>query len=98
MNKVNQMIKNKLEKLQSDYGECKIDKNEFIAGITALGFTSPMDIDMLYDEACEGRYQYKLEKGKALQEAEALNPENKYVLKDGKIEIVYANKPKESND
>ena len=30
---------------------------------------------MLYDEACEGRYEYKLEKGKALQEAEALNPE-----------------------
>ena len=75
MNKVNQMVRDKLEKLQSDYGECKIDKDKFIAGITELGFTSPMDIDMLYDEACEWRYQYKLEKGKALQEAEALNPE-----------------------
>ena len=64
MNKVNQMIKNKLEKLQSDYGECKIDKNEFIAGITELGFTTPMDIEMLYDEACEGRYQHKLEQSK----------------------------------
>ena len=56
MNKVNQMVRDKLEKLQSDYGECKIDKNSFIAGITALGFSSPMDIQMLYDEACEGRY------------------------------------------
>ena len=64
MSKVNQITKDKLEKLQSDYGECKIDKDAFIAGITELGFTSPMEIDMLYDEACEGRYQYKLEQSK----------------------------------
>ncbi len=64
MNKVNQMTRDKLEKLQSDYGECKIDKDQFIAGITELGFNTPMDIDMLYDEACEWRYQYKLEQSK----------------------------------
>jgi len=29
---------------------------------------------------------------------EALNPDNKYVLKDGKIEIVYGNKTKDNND
>ena len=76
MNKVNQMIKNKLEKLQSDYGECKIDKNEFIAGITELGFTTPMDIEMLYDEACEGRYQYKLEQNKKLSAEQQMVEDN----------------------
>ena len=46
MNKVNQMTREKLEQLQSDYGECKIDSQAFIAGITELGYRSPMDIHM----------------------------------------------------
>ena len=64
MNKVNQKTKEKLQDLQDKYGECKIDRDEFISGITGLGFTSPMDIQMLWDEACETRYEYKLNKGK----------------------------------
>ncbi len=65
MNKVNQMVREKLEKLQSDYGECKIDSQAFIAGITELGYSSPMDIDMLMDEAEEARAMWKIDQAKA---------------------------------
>ena len=65
MNKVNQMTREKLEQLQSDYGECKIDSQAFIAGITELGYSSPMDIHMLMDEAQEARAMWKLDQAKA---------------------------------
>ena len=64
MNKVNQMTREKLEKLQIDYGECKIDKDEFIGGVTELGISSPAELHLLYDDACEARAEYKLDKAK----------------------------------
>ena len=64
MHKVNQMPREQLEQLQSDYGECKIDTNAFIAGITELGYSSPMDIHMLLDEAQEARAMWKLDQAK----------------------------------
>ena len=64
MNKVTHMTREKLEQLQIDYGECKIDKDEFIAGVTELGISSPAELHLLYDDACEARAEYKLDKAK----------------------------------
>ena len=54
----------KIREAFKEFHSGKIDKDEFISGITGLGFTSPMEIDMLWDEACQTRYEYKLNKGK----------------------------------
>ena len=37
MNKVNQLTREKIEKLQDDYGECKITTKQFTEGLTKLG-------------------------------------------------------------
>ena len=55
-----QYIIDELAKLQFDYAECKIEMEEFIAGITRLGVDSPADIEVHRLNAEEARYEYKV--------------------------------------
>lgn len=60
MGKYKQEILDRLAKAQFDYAECKIDKDAFLAEITACGVTLPQDIQEHIDNAEEARYEYKV--------------------------------------
>ena len=60
MTKYKQYIIDELAKLQFDYAECKIEMDEYIAGITANGIQSSADIQEWKDNAEEARYDYKV--------------------------------------
>ena len=60
MARVKQQRQDELDKLHFDYAECKIEMEEFIAGITRLGIDSPPDIEEERLNAEEARYEYKV--------------------------------------
>lgn len=60
MARVKQQRQDELDKLHFDYAECKIEMEEFIAGITRLGIDSPADIEEERLNAEEARYEYKV--------------------------------------
>jgi len=60
MSSFKQQILEDIEKLHFDYAECKIEMDEFIAGITRLGVDSPTDIEEHRLNAEEARYEYKV--------------------------------------
>ena len=60
MSSFKQQILEDIEKLHFDYAECKIEMDEFIAGITRLGVDSPGDIEEHRSNAEEARYEYKV--------------------------------------
>lgn len=60
MSSFKQQILEDIEKLHFDYAECKIEMEEFIAGITILGVDSPADIEEHRLNAEEARYEYKV--------------------------------------
>lgn len=60
MSSFKQQILEDIEKLHFDYAECKIEMDEFIAGITRLGVDSPADIEEHRVNAEEARYEYKV--------------------------------------
>jgi hypothetical protein len=60
MSSFKQQILEDIEKLHFDYAECKIEMDEFIAGITRLGVDSPADIEEHRSNAEEARYEYKV--------------------------------------
>ena len=55
---------NKLEKLQTDYAECKIDTSEFEEGLRELGINSEEDIVFEVINAEDARYNFKLDQAK----------------------------------
>ena len=60
MGKVKEHTNEQLDKLLWDYAECKIEMNEYIAGITANGIQSSADIQEWKDNAEEARYDHKV--------------------------------------
>jgi|TARA_A100000172_G_scaffold77225_1_gene61355 hypothetical protein len=62
MGRYKQEILDQLAQAEFDYAECKIDKQEFLAKITACGVSLPQDIQEHMDNAEEARYEYKVSK------------------------------------
>lgn len=60
MGKVKAERQSELNKLHFDYAECKIEMDEFISKLTALGIDSPADIEEHRIDAEEARYDYKV--------------------------------------
>lgn len=60
MGKVKAERQSELDKLHFDYAECKIEMDEFIAKLTAMGIDSPQDIEEHTSNAEEARYDYKV--------------------------------------
>lgn len=60
MGKVKAERQSELDKLHFDYAECKIEMDEFISKLTALGIDSPVDIKEHKLDAEEARYDYKV--------------------------------------
>ena len=60
MNKVNQLTREKIEKLQDDYGECKITTKQFTEELTKLGFNTPEEVEDLMQIAEAARYEHKM--------------------------------------
>tara|TARA_Y100000310_G_scaffold330838_1_gene403209 strand:- start:1372 stop:1587 length:216 start_codon:yes stop_codon:yes gene_type:complete len=60
MNKVNQLTREKIEKLQDDYGECKITTKQFTEELTKLGFNTPEEVEDLMQIAEDARYEHKM--------------------------------------
>ena len=55
---------NKLEELQTDYAECKIDTDKFEEGLKELGINSEEDIAFEVINAEDARYDFKLDQAK----------------------------------
>ena len=55
---------NKLEKLQTDYAECKINTSKFEEGLRELGINCEEDIDFETAHAEDARYNFKLDPAK----------------------------------
>lgn len=51
------------DKLENDYAECKIEKDEFVQGLHQLGMGT-VDIAMAVDMAIEARTEYKLDQAR----------------------------------
>ena len=60
MTKYKQHIIDELAMLQFQYAECKIEMDEYIAGITRCGIDSPGDIEEHRSNAEEARYEWKV--------------------------------------
>ena len=60
MGKVKAERQSELDKLHFDYAECKIEMDEFISKLTALGIDSPADIEEHRLDAAEARYDSKV--------------------------------------
>ena len=55
------LFTDKIDKLVSDYGECKIDTDAYIAGLKQLGITTIFEIHDYIEKAEEARCEYKLD-------------------------------------
>jgi len=55
---------NKLEELQTQYAECKINTYKFEEGLKELGINSEEDIDFETAHAEDARYNFKLDQAK----------------------------------
>ena len=73
MNKVNQLTREKIEKLQDDYGECKITTKQFTEELTKLGFNTPEEVEDLMQIAEDARYEHKINQ---------MKNKEKYIVKD----------------
>ena len=62
MGKVKQEFLDKLEKLQTEYAECKIDTEQFEKGLKDLGITSQEEILFEKLDAEDARYEYKMDR------------------------------------
>ena len=60
MGKVKAERQSELDELHFDYAECKIEMDEFISKLTALGIDYPTDIEEHRLDAEEARYDYKV--------------------------------------
>tara|TARA_Y100000389_G_C17266644_1_gene415803 strand:- start:460 stop:654 length:195 start_codon:yes stop_codon:yes gene_type:complete len=55
------LFTDQIDKLVSDYGECKIDTMAYVAGLKELGITTIFEIHDYIEKAEEARYEYKLD-------------------------------------
>ena len=62
MGKVKQEFLDKLEKLQTDYAECKIDTEQFEQGLKDIGINSEEERDWQTIQAEESRYEFKMDR------------------------------------
>jgi len=63
MSKVKQDFLDKLENLQTNYAECKINTEEFEKGLKDIGVNTE-EIPFEIEAAEESRYEYKLNQAK----------------------------------
>jgi hypothetical protein len=70
MGRSKQEFLNKLEKLQTDYAECKIDTEQFDQGLKDLGIHS--EEERLFEklDAEEARYNFKMDNAAELAKKE----------------------------
>lgn len=61
MGQIKQEFLDKLEKLQTDYAECKINTQQFEQGLKDLGINCEEDRDLEIVQAEESRYAYKMD-------------------------------------
>ena len=55
------LFTDQIDTLVSDYGECKIDTDAYIAGLKQLGITTIFEIHDYIEKAEEARFEYKLD-------------------------------------
>ena len=60
-NSSDELYENKIDKLVSDYGECKINTTQYTDGLKALGITTIFEINEYIERAEEARCEYKLD-------------------------------------
>jgi hypothetical protein len=61
MSKQGECLKEQIEKLQNDYGACKINKHEFIEGLNKIGIYTEEEVEWHLDDAESARYEFKLD-------------------------------------
>ena len=62
MGKYKTQIIEDIENLQIEYGECKIDTNEFVKRLNDLGIYTSEEVDFHLAEAEDSRFEYKMDK------------------------------------
>ena len=61
MGKVKSQLVQDIENLQMEYGECKIDTNEFVKRLNELGIYTSEEVDFHLAEAEDSRFEYKMD-------------------------------------
>jgi|8_EtaG_2_1085327.scaffolds.fasta_scaffold06341_7 hypothetical protein len=61
INSSDELYTETIDKLVSDYGECKINTTEYTDGLKALGITTIFEINEYIEKAEEARYEFKLD-------------------------------------
>ena len=61
INSADELYTDAIDKLVSDYGECKIDTDAYVKGLQALGITTIYEIHDYIEQAEQARYEYKLD-------------------------------------
>ena len=61
INSSDELYTEAVDKLVSDYGECKINTTEYTDGLKALGITTIFEINEYIEKAEEARCEYKLD-------------------------------------
>ena len=62
MGKYKAQIIEDIENLQVEYGECKIDTNEFVKRLNDLGIYTSEEVDFHLAVAEDSRFEYKMDK------------------------------------
>ena len=70
MGRTKQEFLDKLEKLQTDYAECKIDTEQFDQGLKELGIHSEEERMFEKLDAEEARYEFKMDRAAELAKKE----------------------------
>ena len=70
MSKTKQEFLDKLEKLQTDYAECKINTEQFDQGLKDIGIHSEEERMFEKLDAEEARYEFKMDKAAELAKKE----------------------------
>ena len=70
MGKTKQEFLDKLEKLQTDYAECKINTEQFDQGLKDIGIHSEEERMFEKLDAEEARYEFKMDKAAELAKKE----------------------------
>ena len=61
INSSDELYTETIDKLVSDYGECKINTTEYTDGLKSLGITTIFEINEYIEKAEEARYEYKMD-------------------------------------
>jgi len=61
INSSDELYTETIDKLVSDYGECKIDTDAYVKGLQSLGITTIYEIHDYIEKAEEARYEFKMD-------------------------------------